>query len=307
MERSKKNGERKQSMRLNSMCIRCLVDKQQGRIAGFADEEKNTAYMKEIAKIIGESGDEASSAYLVYLFNQVYRRYFGETKDYTGIKKEYNAYVLEMEDDLYEKILGAEDPLAQSIVYARIGNYIDFGAMQNVEKDVFLKLFEDKGKNRLDRAVYEDFLRDCSEGEKFLLLTDNCGEIVLDKLFLRELKKRFPHLDICVMVKGEEVLNDATMEDAEETGVCGVARVIPNGNGVAGTVEEMLSEEGLEALEQADIILAKGQANFETLSGCGRNIYYSFLCKCDWFSGRFGVERNTGMFIREKEGRKEKC
>lgn len=292
-------------MRLNSMCIRCLVDKQQGRIAGFADEERNTAYMKEIAKIIGESSDEASSAYLVYLFNQVYRRYFGETKDYTEIKKEYNAYVLRMEEDLYEKILGAEDPLAQSVVYARIGNYIDFGAMQNVEKEVFLKLFEDEGKNRLDLAVYEDFLSDCREGKKFLLLADNCGEIVLDKLFLRELKKRFPHLNICVMVKGEEVLNDATMEDAKETGICGAARVIPNGNGVAGTVEDMLSEEALEALEQADVILAKGQANFETLSGCGRNIYYSFLCKCDWFSGRFGVEKNTGMFIKENEGRKK--
>lgn len=288
-------------MRLNSMCIRCLVDKQQGRIAKFGDEERKTAYMKEIAKIIGESGDEASSAYLVYLFNQVYRRYFGEVKDYTEIKKEYNSYVLGMEEDLYREILAAKDPLAQSIIYARIGNYIDFGALQNVEKKVFLELFQDQGKSRLDQAVYESFLKDCREGKRFLMLADNCGEIVLDKLFLKELKKRFPHLNVCVMVRGEEVLNDATVEDAKETGVYEVAEVIHNGNGVAGTMEEMLGEEAKRALEQADVILAKGQANFETLNGCGRNIYYSFLCKCDWFSGRFGVEKNTGMFIREKD------
>lgn len=288
-------------MRLNSMCIRCLVDKQEARIAKFKDEEKNTAYMKEIAKIIGESDDEASSAYLVYLFNQVYRRYFGEVKDYSEIKKEYNSYVLAMEDELYQEIGEAKDPLAQSIVYARIGNYIDFGAMQHVEKAEFLELFREKEKNLLDQSVYEDFLKDCQRGKNFLLLADNCGEIVLDKLFLRELKKRFPHLILSVMVRGEEVLNDVTIKDAEETGIYTVAKVVSNGNGVGGTVVNMLSEEARQVLDQADVMLAKGQANFETLHGCGRNIYYSFLCKCDWFSGRFGVEKYTGMFLRERD------
>lgn len=288
-------------MRLNSMCMRCLFDKQQARIEKYEDEEKKTAYMKEVAKLIGECDDETTSAYLVYLFNQVYRRYFGEIQDYSEIKKEYNAFVLEMEDALYGDILKAKDPLAQAIVCARIGNYIDFGALQHVEKKVFLELFRDEEKNRLDKETYEAFLQDCRNGKKFLLLADNCGEIVLDKLFLKELRKRFPHLEIAVMVRGEDVLNDATMEDAEAVGICDVAKVIPNGNGVAGTQENMLNAEAREALEQADVILAKGQANFESLNGCGRNIYYSFLCKCDWFAGRFHVEKNTGMFIRERE------
>lgn len=288
-------------MRLNSTCIRCLVDKQAARIAKFQDEDKKASYMKEIAKIIGESDDEASSAYLVYLFNQVYRRYFGEVKDYSEIKKEYNAYVLGMEDELYREIRKAGDPLAQAIVYARIGNYIDFGAMQHVEKETFLGLFQEEEKNRLDQAVYEEFLKECESGKKFLLLADNCGEIVLDKLFLQELKERFPHLERYVMVRGEEVLNDVTMEDALETGICAVAEVISNGSGVGGTVESMLSKEAGRILEEADVILSKGQANFETLHGCGRNIYYSFLCKCDWFSGRFGVARNTGLLLRERE------
>lgn len=288
-------------MRLNSMCIRCLFDKQQARLENFTEEEKKTAYMKEVAKLIGECDDETTSAYLVYLFNQVYRRYFGEIQDYSEIKKEYNAFVLEMEDALYGDILKAKDPLAQAIVCARIGNYIDFGALQHVEKKVFLELFRDEEKNRLDKETYEAFLQDCRNGKKFLLLADNCGEIVLDKLFLLELKKRFPHLEIAVMVRGEDVLNDATMEDAEAVGICDVAKVIPNGNGVAGTQENMLNAEAREALDQADLILAKGQANFESLNGCGRNIYYSFLCKCDWFAGRFRVEKNTGMFIRERK------
>ncbi len=288
-------------MRLNSYCIRCLLDRQQERIKNFEDEEKKTAYMKEIAKAIGESGEEDSAPYMVWVFKQIYRRYFGDTKDYKAIKKDYNEYVLKLEDALYEEILKAPEPLEKAIIYARIGNYIDFGAMQYVDKEQFLALFREEEKNAMDEAVYEAFLSDCERGKNFLLIADNCGEIVLDKLFLRELKKRFPHLKNTVMVRGEEVLNDVTAEDAEAVGLLEEAKIVSNGNGVAGTVEKLLSAEGMEALSRADIILAKGQANFETMNGCGRNIYYSFLCKCDWFSGRFQVPMYTGMFVRERD------
>ncbi len=287
-------------MRLNSYCIRCLLDRQQERIKNFEDEEKKTAYMKEIAKVIGESGEEDSAPYMVWVFKQIYRRYFGDTKDYKAIKKDYNEYVLKLEDALYEEILKAPEPLEKAIIYARIGNYIDFGAMQHVDKEQFLALFREEEKNALDEAVYQAFLSDCERGKNFLLIADNCGEIVLDKLFLRELKKRFPHLKNTVMVRGEEVLNDVTAEDAEAVGLLEEAKIVSNGNGVAGTVEKLLGAEGMEALSRADIILAKGQANFETMNGCGRNIYYSFLCKCDWFSGRFQVPMYTGMFVRER-------
>ena len=287
-------------MRLNSYCIRCLLDRQQERLEKFQDEEKKTAYMKEVAGIVGESEDEDSAPVMVYRFNKLYREYFGEAMDYRKEKEEYNRYVMEMEDRLYQEILEAPDPLAMSIIYARIGNYIDFGAMQHVEKEQFLKLFHDQEKNVLAEDTYHQFLKECAEGKNFVLLTDNCGEIVLDKLFVQELKKRFPHLDVTVMVRGEEVLNDATLEDAEKIGLLAVANVVDNGNGIAGTVERFLSKEALEVLDRADVILGKGQANFETMNGCGRNIYYSFLCKCNWFSKRFNVPKYTGLFLRER-------
>lgn len=285
-------------MRLNSMCVRCLLCRQQERIEGFEDEEKKTAYLKEVAKTLGESKPEDCAPYMVYLFNQIYRRYFGEVKDFVPIKKEYNQYVMELEETLYREIQATSDPLRTAFLYARVGNYIDFGAMHQVDKQTFLQLFRDEEKNRLDERVYEEFLADCTKAKSFLLLADNCGEIVLDKLFLMELKKRFPKLSLSVMVRGEEVLNDATMEDAMMVGIDRVAKVIPNGNGIAGNVEAYLSEEAKQALDLADVILSKGQANYETMNGCGRRIYYSFLCKCDWFSLQFQVPKNTGMFVK---------
>ena len=124
-------------------------------------------------------------------------------------------------------------------------------------------------------------------------------EIVLDKLFVRTLKARFPHLDITVMVRGGDVSNDALMEDAEYVGLTRETRVISSGKPIAGTVPDMLSDEAREALDRADVILAKGQGNYETLSGWGYHVFYAFLCKCEAFTTLFGVPELTGMLIEE--------
>ena len=132
-----------------------------------------------------------------------------------------------------------------------------------------------------------------------VLIADNCGEIVLDKLLIELLRKRFPQMDISVMVRGDEVLNDATAEDAVYTGIDQGARIISNGNTVAGTVYSMMTDEAKEAIDTADVVLAKGQGNYETLNGQGRHIFYAFLCKCELFTNRFTVPRLTGIFVEE--------
>ena len=103
------------------------------------------------------------------------------------IKKSYNDLVLGMEDRLRKEIEGSTDPLAKALIMARIGNYIDFGAMNHVDEDEFLSLFSDTDMRDDDRATYESFLNECRKGQSFLLVCDNCGEIVLDKLMLEQL------------------------------------------------------------------------------------------------------------------------
>lgn len=122
---------------------------------------------------------------------------------------------------------------------------------------------------------------------------------MLDKLFIEQLRKRFPELEIKIMVRGSEVLNDATLEDACYVGMDKLTEVISNGNAVAGTVYDMLPDEAKKALDTADVILAKGQGNYESLCRQGRHIFYSFLCKCELFTSRFNVPRLTGVFVEE--------
>ncbi len=108
-------------------------------------------------------------------------------------------------------------------------------------------------------------------------------------------------MEITVIVRGMPVLNDAVPGDAEDVGLTDMVKVIGNGNGVAGTQRNLLSEEAEHALSGADVILSKGQGNFETIHGCGLNIYYLFLCKCEWFTKRFGMERLKGVFVNERD------
>ena len=205
-----------------------------------------------------------------------------------------------MEDKLKKQIDDSEDPLAKSIVMARIGNYIDFGAMNHVDKDEFLDLFRDTQMREDDKLTYKAFLNECENAKNFLLVCDNCGEIVLDRLMIEQLKKRFPNLKVKALVRGEEVLNDATIEDALYCGLDKVADIVSNGEAIAGTIYDMMPDQAKQALDEADVILAKGQGNYESMSGQGRHVFYEFLCKCDLFTSRFKVPRLTGIFVEER-------
>ena len=280
-------------MRIPESCVKCLYDKQ-------AHKTDHAEYLAKVREILDNRGEDDTSPYMVYLFNQVYEKYFGKPADYKDVKKQYNDMVLKMENSLRKEIEKDKDPLAKALIMSRIGNYIDFGAMNHVDQDEFMALFQNTGMQERDIPVYESFLKECEKGKTFLFICDNCGEIVMDKLFLEQLKIRFPHLTIKAMVRGKEVLNDATMEDAYYVGLDQVAELLSNGEAVAGTIYNMLPKEAKKALDEADVILAKGQGNFETMSGWGRHVFYAFLCKCDLFVNRFQVPKLTGMFVEEK-------
>ena len=279
-------------MRVSESCAKCLFDRQKHLTT-------NSDYLEEISQIIKNRDKDDTSPYLVYRFTQVYETYFGRKASYEDVKKKYNDLVLSMENHIRQRIERDDNPLAKALVYARAGNYIDFGAMNSVDETAFLTLLEETTWNEAETEVFSSFVRQCENAKQFLLIADNCGEIVLDKLFLEQLHKRFPGMELSVLVRGEEVLNDATAADAAYVGIDKVAKVITNGLPIAGTIYDMLPKEAKQAVDQADVILAKGQGNYESLNGQGRHIFFSFLCKCDLFTSRFSVPRLTGIFAEE--------
>ena len=152
----------------------------------------------------------------------------------------------------------------------------------------------------LDAQMLDTFQEDIIHAKRLVYFTDNCGEIVTDKLLISVLREINPNLYITVIVRGKPVLNDATLEDARDVHMAEVAqKVMDNGTGMPGNVIGAISKEAMDEVESADVLISKGQGNYEGLSGCGLHMYYFFLCKCEMFMRRFEVEQFTGIMTRE--------
>lgn len=281
------------------MC--CAANKQEKKIRKFPDMARKTEYMQKVMTLIGNPGENACTPSLSADLRKLYREFWGEpAEDYTAEKKEFNFLMLGLESNIEKNIRFSDDALKTALLYSRIGNYIDFAALSKVDRNTILNLIHRENKDPLDPVEYGHLKEDLSQAARLVYITDNCGEIVLDKLVIKVLKSYYPDLDITVIVRGFPVVNDATMEDALETGLADLVTVIGNGSGAPGTWLPGISKEARKCIEEADVVIAKGQGNFESLHECGLNIYYLFLCKCDWFQQRFHAKPLQGMFLNER-------
>jgi len=288
--------------RLQPECIRCLVSKQLTAYPETATPEEQLEYMQRLLKLVAEARRDVGVPAISRDIKNLKREMFGTQEDFTQIKRHFNALMLSKEPDLQRKLDQADDPLMLALQYAFVGNYIDFGGvMHKVQEEELSRLIADAPGFELNAGTCEELRAEILRAGRIVYLTDNCGEIVMDKLLMRVIRRMNPSAELTVMVRGNDVLNDATRDDAEQVGLAEVATVMDNGSDVAGTWLEDISDKARRTIESADLILAKGQANFETMRGCGLNVFYLFMCKCDMFANRFRVPRFTGMLVHDRD------
>lgn len=287
-------------MQSGLICFECMIKKQAKLARAQKNPVKGEAYLRDVLRIIADSPEGISTPGLSNEFAKAFEKYFHVKDRFAQVKKASNAYVIGKAENTRKVISAAEDPLLMALKFARVGNYIDFGALgDNVSNEELDALVAKAPEETVDPVEYQNFVDDLKKAKKLLYLTDNAGEVVFDKLFIEEIRRQFPELDVCVAVRGAPVLNDATMEDAKVVGLDEVARVIDNGIALAGTKIDMVGDALKYELDTADVILAKGMGNFETMNGCKLNVYYAFLCKCELFTSMFRVEKFTGMFLND--------
>lgn len=288
-------------MRLYSDCVGCLVNRQMNNIKKFTDENIKTDYMRKVLRVISDFDKDCTAPVILEALNKLYFEYFGESISFEEVKKDYNLLMLKNEEEFESKVKASADPLKTALTYCLTANYIDFGAVKNVNADTLFELFENAGSFEPDLKTYEKFKNDLNSAKSLVILHDNCGEAVLDKILIKTIKSLYPTLKISSVVRGTAVLNDVTLKDAEFIGLTDLVPVYGNGTGIPGTQLNRIRPEARNLIENADVIISKGQGNFETISGSGLNIYYLFLCKCDNFVRIFNTEKNAGMFINEKD------
>ena len=290
-------------MRLDSQCILCLLKRHSETAAKCGTEEQVTAFTRDLMRIICDGPVEMSAPFYTPGITKLFTEHFGLDDDrFAEEKRLSNRYVLDRFDRISAMVRSAPEPLYAGLQAAILGNYIDFSALQgevSFEKlDEMLDLLH---TIEVDRSQFEALRADLSGARELLDLTDTAGEIGFDRVFLEVIADAFPRLSITVCVRGGPTQNDATREDAQVVGM--PFRIIDNGTRIPGTVLELASDELKAALEKADVTIAKGQANVETLldTGHGYNIYYAFLVKCKRFIDRFGREKLTPMLVRDRE------
>lgn len=288
-------------MLLDPYCLCCQLGSHEKKIREFDDKRKKHDYILKVLDRLSHLNEEDCAPSISVELKEMFSEYWNiPQQDYTEIKKEFNQLMLDMEADIRALIDASDDPLAAALVYARIGNYIDFNAMAHVDRNVVLEMLRSENKQPLDSTEYAYLLKDLSTAQNLVYLTDNCGEIVFDKIVVDVLQKLYPNLNIQVQVRGLPVANDATMMDAQMVGLTEITSVIGNGSRIGGTWLSDISEEALAQIKQADLIISKGQGNFETMHGSGYNVYYLFLCKCELFTRLFNTQLLDGMFVNEK-------
>ena len=288
-------------VRLHPGCIDCLLKKQIGRYPENVSDETKIEYKQRVFKILSGANRSMSAPEIVADIYALQREMFGVTHDYTEIKRYFNDLMLSIEDELAANVMRAGDPLLMAVQYAICGNYIDFAAMETVDEGELKKRLGKAKDIPVDARMLDKLREDIRSAKTLSVITDNCGEIVLDKILVSVIKRMNSDIKVTFIVRGFPVINDATKEDAEQIGLYDVAEVIDNGSNIGGTCLHKISDESRRVIDAADIIISKGQANFETLYECGRNIYYIFMCKCELFKKRFNVPMFTGMLKNDKE------
>ena len=289
------------SIPVNTECLQCYLKRNLELVRPLGTEEKAMAFAKELMKhYIDAPAGVSSPWFSPKVADLLHEMYDLPIDRFRQEKLESNRFVMERFEQIRKKVESAPDPVFAGLQFSILGNYLDFGALQGqVSFERLEQMLDEALDMELDRDNYEALCRDLEKGRNLLYLTDNAGEIGFDRIFAEEIAKKYPHLSLTFCVRGGIAQNDATREDAAAVGI--PFPIIDNGNRIAGTQMDQLSEEAENAITAADVIIAKGMANTETMFGCGYNVYYAFLIKCQRFVTIFDRPMFTPMLVRESK------
>jgi len=225
----------------------------------------------------------------------------GESQDfdiYAEVKEKSNSLALSYAEQFQREIDASESPIETGLQLAAAGNVIDFGAKSHGSLDLEREI------NSLTDVPFdcydiEPFKKALAEASTLLYICDNSGEIVFDRLFIKELQRAYPNLHIVVALRDRPIINDATLQDARRVGLDRLASTISSGSVYPGTVLTETSEAFQELFAAADVILSKGQGNFETLlSLASERIFFLLRIKCDYMAGLSRLKKDSLVLMQ---------
>ena len=274
-------------MRTYFDCIPCFVRQVLDSVRMTTDDEQIQEKVLREALYLGSKMDLSQSPpAMAQKIHRFIREITGVKDPYLEVKNRFNKLALQMYPELKQQVETSAEPLETAVRLAIAGNIIDFGVNSVVEQSQVEKTIAESLTEPLDMEALEEFREATSQAEDILYLGDNTGEIVFDRLLIEQL----PYEKITFAVKGGPILNDATIEDAQIVGLTDIVNVIDNGSDAPGTILESCSEAFRRRFDKSDLIIAKGQGNYETLSNIDKNVFFMLQPKCVVLARHLGCE-----------------
>ena len=293
-------------MRTYLECIPCIVN-QSIKIARqmTQDEKVQEKLLQEVLKSLSNMSYHLTPPHLGREAHRVVRRVLNHPDPFLKVKREFNRQVKALYPTLKKKVDGAADRLSCALRLAIAGNVIDFGPQHRFQ---LMGTIEETLVKRPAVDDSENLRADLKRASSILYLGDNAGETFFDKILIRELGPA----RIYYAVRGSAVINDATTEDAYFAGIDQVAQVVSNGSDVPGTILEDCTESFREIFDRADLVIAKGHGNYETLNEVrAKKLYFLLMVKCKIIARDVGCSvgdyvikkmENRGEDLDQKDG-----
>lgn len=277
-------------------CIPCFFKQalEATRMAG-AGERMQKRVLNELARVLPEFHLASSPPEMGRIIYGLAKRITRKDDPYLEIKQKSNKLALRMYGKLKKKIAGSSDKLLMALKLAVAGNIIDYGVKNSLNIDLELAAIldeESKVIKQEHRAIfdYTKFKNALKKAKTILYLADNAGETVFDRILIEEIKSVDQDKNITYAVKEKPVINDALIEDALTCGIDKVAKVISSGSDAPGTIISLCSKAFVNIYKKADMVISKGQGNFEALSITKRQVFFLFMAKCPVIAKDVGCE-----------------
>ena len=288
-------------MHIRAECLACMVTQIEKAIVLLRPEVPNDEIVSIQKHIMAKMAliTEDQTPYYGQLLYRSIAEELGDPDPYAALKVKYNELALELVPKLEDILKNAENPLLTALTIAILGNCVDFGTPHQINLEEEVKNFS---SDNLRVNHYEDFKIDFQKARKVLIIGDNTGEIVLDKVMLEFFLQNYPEKEFIYAVRGGPAINDATIKDAEMLGITKLLKVV-EGSKCPGVILDETTPEFKEAFNSADMIISKGQGNFESLDNIPApkaEVYFLLKAKCNLVAGMFGIPLGSLVLYHRK-------
>ena len=280
-------------------CLPCFIGQAYDAVCMATDKESiRESVIREVLSEVSAISFSETPPHMARTIHKIIREKTGNNDPYTRIKKHYNQKAMQLYGDMKEMVRSSDSPLRTAIRLSIIGNVIDFGVRK--EKDRIDIEAEIKKNLKTGYAVndLEDLCGALEESKEILYIGDNSGEVVFDRVLIEELLPR----NVTYAVRSVPIINDAVRSDAEEAGIDRIAAVIESGSDAPGTILDSCTPDFLRQFNTADIVISKGQGNYETLSDAENpRLFFLLKAKCPVIADHAGCKVGGYIILRIRQ------